>query len=239
MVVKNVAGLDMGKLLIGSLGTLAVIASVNFKLIPMPVATRSFLLPFDDLAAAVDARNRLLQSYLQPAAIDLLSPALAAPIGPREWILAIQANGNEKALARYEREIAAIGDGVALDPEDEPELWEYVRETIPRFLANHPGGAVARVTGTLAQTGEILESAPGTALARAGSGVVHGCFDDAAAGAQWVARRRGVLEYAPPDRKSGLELWPSPGQDLEIMQGIKRMFDPDRLLNRGRYYRHF
>ena len=34
MVVKNVAGLDMGKLMIGSFGTLAAIAVVNFKLQP-------------------------------------------------------------------------------------------------------------------------------------------------------------------------------------------------------------
>ena len=34
MVVKNVAGLDMGKLMIGSFGTLAAIAVVNFKLAP-------------------------------------------------------------------------------------------------------------------------------------------------------------------------------------------------------------
>jgi glycolate oxidase FAD binding subunit len=46
MVVKNVAGLDMAKLMIGSFGTLAAIAVVNFKLLPMPEAERSFLLPF-------------------------------------------------------------------------------------------------------------------------------------------------------------------------------------------------
>ena len=45
MVVKNVAGLDMAKLMIGSFGTLAAIAVVNFKLVPMPEAERSFLLP--------------------------------------------------------------------------------------------------------------------------------------------------------------------------------------------------
>src|SRR5579864_9533680 len=43
MVVKNVAGLDMGKLMIGSFGTLAAIAVVNFRVHPMPERTRTFV----------------------------------------------------------------------------------------------------------------------------------------------------------------------------------------------------
>ena len=58
MVVKNVAGLDMGKLMIGSFGTLAAIASVNFKLTPRPAMARTVLFTFDDLAAAFEARER-------------------------------------------------------------------------------------------------------------------------------------------------------------------------------------
>ena len=46
MVVKNVAGLDMAKLMIGSFGTLAAIAVVNFKVLPAPEVERSFLLRF-------------------------------------------------------------------------------------------------------------------------------------------------------------------------------------------------
>src|SRR5207253_4650689 len=51
MVVKNVAGLDMGKLMIGSFGTLAAIAVVNFKVHPIPV-TRTFLWNFVNVADA-------------------------------------------------------------------------------------------------------------------------------------------------------------------------------------------
>src|SRR5205807_1547249 len=57
MVVKNVAGLDMGKLMIGSFGTLAAIAVANFKLLPMPEAERTFLLGFADLASAINVRD--------------------------------------------------------------------------------------------------------------------------------------------------------------------------------------
>ena len=47
MVVKNVAGLDMGKLMIGSFGTLAAIATLNFRVYPMPAGTRTFVQEFD------------------------------------------------------------------------------------------------------------------------------------------------------------------------------------------------
>ena len=52
MVVKNVAGLDMGKLMIGSFGTLAAIATLNFKLLPIPTVCRTLLFPFEDLKTA-------------------------------------------------------------------------------------------------------------------------------------------------------------------------------------------
>src|SRR5579863_9481468 len=81
MVVKNVAGLDMSKLMIGSFGTLAAIAVVNFKLVPAPEAERNFLLPFASAADAVGARDRILASPLQPSALDLLNPGAAAAFG--------------------------------------------------------------------------------------------------------------------------------------------------------------
>ena len=40
-MVKNVSGFDLMKLYIGSAGTLAIIASANFKLLPMARASGS------------------------------------------------------------------------------------------------------------------------------------------------------------------------------------------------------
>src|SRR5712671_6020158 len=62
MVVKNVAGLDMGKLMIGSFGTLAALATVNFRVHPMPPATRTFVLEFPSIAELIAARDAVLKS---------------------------------------------------------------------------------------------------------------------------------------------------------------------------------
>jgi len=242
MVVKNVAGLDMAKLFIGSFGTLAAITVVNFKLVPMPELERSFVLAFESVAGAAGARDRLLKSPLQPAAIDLLNPAAGVTIGNRAWLLAVHTAGNRAAVERYEREMIALGEGVALEGDRQQTLWQHVAEFTPRFLETNPDGAVVRASCTLKELEAVMASFEGPALARAGSGVCYGYFEHCAAAAAWAAEAVGsgwkiVIEFSPEERKQELELWPAPGDDLEIMRRVKNLFDPGNVLNRGRLYR--
>ena len=242
MVVKNVAGLDMAKLMIGSFGTLAAIAVVNFKLQPMPEVERSFLLPFDSLAAAIAARNVILKSQLQPAAIDLLNPSAARTLGNSSWLLALRAGGNVAAVQRYEREFANFADGLAFEDERQQTLWRHVENFTPQFLAAHEDGAVVRASCTLKDSEAVMESFPGPAVARAGSGVCYGYFERSEAAKDWLSGTqpsgsKAVIEFAPEGSRRTLDLWPSPGADFEIMQRVKHLFDPRNLLNRGRLYR--
>ena len=97
MVVKNVAGLDMAKLMIGSFGTLAAIASVNFKLTPRPKSSRTILLAFDDAAAAIEARTQFLRGVLSPVAVDLAQPhppPSPSQFGVKGFTLALLFAGN-------------------------------------------------------------------------------------------------------------------------------------------------
>jgi glycolate oxidase FAD binding subunit len=242
MVVKNVAGLDMAKLMIGSFGTLAAIAVVNFKLMPVPEVERSFLLPFDSIAAAMAARNRILQSPLQPAAIDLLNPPAGATVGNRTWLLALRTGGNAAAADRYEHEFAQLADGAAFENNSQRTLWAHIENFTPKFLAGHTDGAVVRASCTLKGLEAVMASFEGPAVARAGSGVCYGYFEQTDAAVAWLAGavKRGwkaVIEFAPDSRGQSLELWPAPGSDFAIMERIKNLFDPSNLLNRGRLYR--
>ena len=242
MVVKNVAGLDMAKLMIGSFGTLAAITVVNFKLLPMPEMDRSFLLPFEDLAQAIAARDRILRGQLQPVAIDLLNPLAGATLGNRAWLLALRAAGNDAAVERYEREFAEWSKGMAFDNDRQATLWRHVENFTPSFLADQPDGAVVRASCTLKELEAVMASFEGPAVARAGSGVCYGYFAQSAAAAAWLAKatERGwkiVIEYASDQARQSLELWPKPGNDFGIMQRVKNLFDPSNLLNRGRLYR--
>jgi glycolate oxidase FAD binding subunit len=230
MVVKNVAGLDMGKLMIGSFGTLAALAILNFRLYPMPPATRSFVQNFDAIAGVMAARDEVLKSKLQPAAIDIVKSA-------GRYQLAIQAGGSPAVLDRYSRELSRMR---VVEGADEETFWRGVRESTPLFLRTRENGAVLRVSCVLADVGRVLEWMPAHALARAGSGVCYGYFDNASE-LRHPPIGTGVVEFAPQDfrERGGLpnaELWPQPGNDFAMMKKIKEMFDPQGLLNRGRLY---
>ncbi len=81
-VVKNVAGYDLMKLLIGSQGSLAVITSASFKLFPALRQTRTFVAEFGDSAEAIGFRNRVLHSPLSPICLELVSPGASALLPP-------------------------------------------------------------------------------------------------------------------------------------------------------------
>jgi glycolate oxidase FAD binding subunit len=77
-VVKNVTGYDLHKLLIGSLGTLAVITRLNFRTFPAPLAgSRGFVASFPSAEDALALRRAITQSPLTPLTLDVLSPGLA------------------------------------------------------------------------------------------------------------------------------------------------------------------
>jgi glycolate oxidase FAD binding subunit len=228
MVVKNVAGLDMAKLMVGSFGTLAAIASVNFRLFPMPVQTRSFLVSAGTAAEAVAARNRVLNSVLQPAALDVLNHHAAGRVGLSGYVLAVRAAGSPAVIERYARELP---EAAVLDGSDESAFWRRIQEFTPEFMVEHSEGAVVRVSSTLSQLEPALRwDSP--VVARGGSGVAYIHF------AHWrdAAEANAAVEWAPPAAKDQLTLWPNPGGDLDIMKRIKGLFDPGSLLNRGRLY---
>jgi glycolate oxidase FAD binding subunit len=103
-VVKNVAGFDVMKLLIGSYGTLAVITSASFKLFPMPASTRTFVCEFMTAQEAVKFRDHLVDSPLSPHCVELLSPRACKAAS---WTIAVRAGGSERVLARYAAELTS------------------------------------------------------------------------------------------------------------------------------------
>jgi glycolate oxidase FAD binding subunit len=244
MVVKNVAGLDMAKLMIGSFGTLAAITKVNFKLIPVPPASGTLLFSFDDLKTASEARDAAIQGVLTPVAVDLINPILAAHMNLKGYVLALLFSGNEAVIERSGREAEKLGRARALSAAEDQKFRGDLDALTPRHLDKFKEGAVVRVSTKLSDCSAALGSIEGPGHALAASGIVRGWFTRPDTATRWLdaALKRGwkgVIEYSGENARRGMTLWPDVGSDFEIMKKIKAMFDPEGLLNSGRYYGRF
>lgn len=245
MVVKNVAGLDMSKLMIGSFGTLAAITSVNFRVHSMPPRTETFLFTVGSLEEALEWRRALRAGPLQPIACDLLSPGAASRLGRRGLLIAVLAAGSERALNRYRvawPEAERIAGGTAR------ALWSGIREMFPECMRAEPSGLVVKVSTTLTDMARAWRELrdEDITVGRFLSGVTWTFTRDtspaAALLAGWAGRGwQAVVAYASHEFRSGQTLWHIPedpaGQNaFEAMKKVKHLFDPQQILNRGRLY---
>ena len=159
-VVKNVTGYDLHKLLIGSLGTLAVITRVNFRTFPLPPAQGTFVASFSDAGAAFGFCRSVAQSVLTPQIVEVADPFAAhvvfsggapARIAPQQWSVIITAAGLPAVVDRYARElghIAGAANAAELLPLSEVEqssILARVREFPRLVLESAPSAAIFRI----------------------------------------------------------------------------------------------
>lgn len=119
-VVKNVSGYDLHKLLIGSLGTLAVITRANFKTFPTPPEQVVFVAAFDDAGKALEFCKMLAHSPLGALQVDAISPDAAQifsthseveiALPANRWCVVVSAAGNARVVERHRRELPAIAE---------------------------------------------------------------------------------------------------------------------------------
>ena len=169
-VVKNVAGYDMHKLMIGALGTLGVITKINFRTFPMPIATRSFIAQFQSAGSALELRHRMARSALTPLALEILSSraatllasgvaskivpeALAADLfSSQHWTLTAEFSGNQTVLDRCEGEFRQLAQecGCAASHAVAADAVAGVagrkREFIPIALASSPAATILKIS---------------------------------------------------------------------------------------------
>jgi glycolate oxidase FAD binding subunit len=146
-VVKNVAGYDLGKLVCGSRGTLALIVRVSLRLHPTPATPRTVVVEADDAATAV---GEILDSQLQPSAVDVLHPGRVAVLF-------------EGSPAAVEHQVSLARSLVGAEAAD-PRVWDEVRE--------RQGTARGRIRFDPGRLGEALDGME-EAIVRPAAGVAY------------------------------------------------------------------
>ena len=252
-VVKSVTGYDVPKLLVGSLGTLGVIGELTLRLHPLPDVEVTALLLLPSAEAAQEMVARVVDSTLQPNRLEWLDAGALASCGLPAAVaaLAISVGSVESAVRAQHAVIAetAAAAGARVETVG-PAFWR----TYDRALAETGSTVlkIATLTSRLAATLGALRSALGaettcTVTACAPLGVLRVAIEggDPARLQGAVARLRElvaadggsvVIERAPIALRMRLDPWgPVPAGALDLMQTLKREFDPRRSLNPGRF----
>lgn len=253
-VVKSVTGYDIPKLLVGSLGTLGVIAEATLRLHPIPAASRAWLLPFASLDAAGAFLAALGDTAIEPARVLLLNESTLRAVGRASGNAAVAVSVESveeavlhqgEALGRLAAEHGSVG-GPAPDG-----IWTLVGSALAHPLRLKLVGEIRRLARWLGEA-ERLAAALGLSLAgvgEAGSGVLWLGLDGAARAdsldrgllrplRERLAGEGGslVVERAPRAIKPALDVWgPVAPETLAIMRRLKGEFDPQGILNPGRF----
>ena len=244
IVVKNVAGYDLARLLTGSFGCLGVILTATFKLAPLAEASRTVSVELPAGARCGPLVADLLAHASRPTALELATPPATMLIRFESVETVVVEQADQAAtLAR-----AHGGTVVILTGEEETAAW---REHDARVFDRE--GTIVKLVVVPSEVSSILawlDTAAKTrqldyvVTGRAGLGVLsvglHGAVSEQAAFVTAlrdrlpIGRGSAAIRRADPELKALVDVWGPIGDSLRIMQEVKRRFDPTGSLNPGR-----
>lgn len=240
-VVKNVAGYDLPKLVVGAYGTLGLICDLTLKLAPLPRARASLAVPIRDLEQGLTLGASLLPGTVVASALLLGD---AATLGLLEldapFVLLYTAEGlapDVSAELALVRDVLA-GQGAAapleLNGASGSERWAAWMGAA--LSADEPLARLGVPPSALPELLRTADATPGSLLADLASGLLYwrgvGDWEELAN----LARRLGgygVALAGAPARDAGR--WRHAPQALDLMRALKARWNPGDLLNPGAF----
>lgn len=241
-VVKNVAGYDLGKLVTGSFGTLAVVTDAMFRLHPVPAARSFVSVPVPDAAEAHRLTQAVVHSQVVAGGLEL---DWSGGAGTLTVLLEGVPQGVEARTATTRR---LLGDA-ATASEQAPGGWGRYPWDVD--ATGDDRRIAMKLTHALSGLSDVLTAVNDTDASvelrgSTGVGVLYASMPgdtDAAAAVAAVERLRSacarfggsvVVLDAPAATKQDLDLW-GPVPALGLMRRVKDQFDPDHRLAPGRF----
>ncbi len=246
-VVKNVAGYDLNKLYVGSLGTLGIIVELSFKLAPIPPATNTVVGQFADANAARAVINAVVQSPLSPMAIELLGPRAASAVSlPEALLVVFRVGGYPQAVERQVRDLSAL---VGQRVETSATVWDDLHGM---RVAAQSRDVVVKAAVPLVESTRVVEileqrlaGLDPVVWAHAGNGIAYAaCNVPSDASVLRDIRTEisalgsnasMVIQRCSIELKRAVDVWGDPGSSIGLMRALKAKLDPNNTLNPGRY----
>ena len=244
IVVKNVAGYDLARLMTGSFGCLGIILDATFKLAPLAEASRTVAVEFPTSSRFGPYAADLLAHASTPTALELSVP-------PAKILVRFESAGTVVGQQADQAVTLARGHGgtaVVLTGEGETSAWRSHDARV--FDSDNTIVKIAMVPSELSSILTWIDDTAKTRaldyvlIGRGGLGLLHvslsGSVTEQSAFVALIRERlpvgRGsaMIQRAGRGLKDLVDVWGPVGNGLRIMQEVKRRFDPTSTLNPGR-----
>ena len=259
MVVKNVAGYDLSRLYVGSFGTLAVIAQVNFKALPLPQTLRAFTMRLPE-GTRERAIAQLQSLPIAPAAaifVEGYKNAIDGEDGD-DGRLFVLLEGSAPVVERATRDLrSSLGKaGVPETKIIDAGARESFERVVDAYTANvgersityrlsaYPDDGSQRLRHIIAlaqrfelRVDAIFDVMNGDVIVRVSDldalafGSKIEMFDDALHDDEPTA----IVIAGKHTHRPLLRVWGEPPASIERMRALKKQFDPKGILNPGRF----
>ena len=238
-VVKNVAGFDIPKLMVGTYGTLAMVGTITFRLHPLPQASCDVVFPGCDAATLRSLCATMTQAQLEPSAVYGIFDGVSYACAVRfEGFPAGVGAQRDALLALAQRECS---EGASLDAQHEAARTagdvQLKITTAPSKIGELHARAIAPLYAALASARAVVYPEVGAAF------VSGDCIDAPrllaalAPARAWVESAGGTLvtSEAPAEIRASFDPWGTPPPSFALMHALKERFDPDRRLSPGSF----
>ncbi len=263
-VVKNVAGYDMNKLFIGSMGTIGVLSEVTIKLRPVTKDETTMLITFPNhkIEEIKAFSIQLLDSMIEPICFELLNPELTEIFsGEKSFALLISFEDVEKSVQYQEeylkKQIPKNAKMKKLKGEDSANFWQAFYQLVPNALENPKNEKVkaavkigtvnVNIAPILKESSLIQDTCNVKIFGHGGLG--HGIMQlyidgaevdviDALKKLRSLAKMYNgyaVIRHLPFNLRKQIDTWGEKPSSFFLLEGIKEKIDPKRMLNRHRY----